>query len=76
MQTIRFLALGLGIALSVVPDGSATAAPDTARDQVWAAEVRGTGSTARTIAKADRSRNGTRTREPTATRGARVSGRR
>ena len=39
MQTIRFLALGLGVALSVVPDGSATAAPDTARDQVWAAEV-------------------------------------
>ena len=39
MHTIRFLALGLGVALSVVPHASATAAPDSAREQVWAAEV-------------------------------------
>ena len=39
MQTLRFLALGLGVALSVVPHGGATAATDSAREQVWAAEV-------------------------------------
>ena len=39
MQTIRFLAFGLGFALGIVPQGSATAAPEAARDQVWAAEV-------------------------------------
>src|SRR5690349_5143553 len=41
MQTIRFLALGLGlgVALSAMPHGSATAAADSAREQVWAAEV-------------------------------------
>ena len=39
MHTIRFLALGLGVALSVVPPVGASAAPDSARDQVWAAEV-------------------------------------
>ena len=39
MQTIRFLALGLGVALGIGPHGSAAAAPDSAREQVWAAEV-------------------------------------
>ena len=39
MQTIRFLALGVGAVLSVVPPGSASAAPESPREQVWAAEV-------------------------------------
>lgn len=39
MQTLRFLALGLGVALSAVPHGGARAAGDSAREQVWAAEV-------------------------------------
>jgi ketosteroid isomerase-like protein len=39
MQTIRFFALTLGVALGVLPPGSASAAADSARDQVWAAEV-------------------------------------
>ena len=41
MHTIRFLALGLGVgvALGVVPHDGASAAPETARAQVWAAEV-------------------------------------
>ena len=39
MQTIRFFALSLGVALGVLPHGPAFAASDSARDQVWAAEV-------------------------------------
>ncbi len=39
MQTIRFFAFTLGIAVSILPHGQASAASDPARDQVWAAEV-------------------------------------
>ena len=39
MQTIRFFALTLGVALGVLPQGAASAATDSLRDQVWAAEV-------------------------------------
>ena len=39
MQTIRFFALSLGVALGILPHGPAFAASDSARDQVWAAEV-------------------------------------
>ena len=39
MQTIRFFALTLGVALGILPSGPASAAADSPRDQVWAAEV-------------------------------------
>ena len=39
MQTIRLFALAFGIALAILPPGIASAAADSARDQVWAAEV-------------------------------------
>jgi ketosteroid isomerase-like protein len=39
MQTIRFFALSLGVALGILPSGPASAAADSPRDQVWAAEV-------------------------------------
>jgi len=39
MQTIRFFALTLGVALGILPHGAASAASDSAHDQVWAAET-------------------------------------
>jgi ketosteroid isomerase-like protein len=39
MQTIHFFALTLGVALGVMPHGPASAASDSARDQVWATEL-------------------------------------
>src|SRR5215207_5080814 len=39
MQTIRLFAFTLGVALGVPPQGEATAASDSTREQVWAAEV-------------------------------------
>ncbi|MEO5882005.1 MAG: nuclear transport factor 2 family protein [Caldimonas sp.] len=39
MHTIRLFAFTLGVALGVLPNGPASAAGDSVRDQVWAAEV-------------------------------------
>ena len=39
MHTIRFLALTFGVALGVLPHGTPLRPADSARDQVWAAEV-------------------------------------
>ena len=39
MQTIRLFALTLAVALGILPSGAASAAADSPRDQVWAAEV-------------------------------------
>jgi ketosteroid isomerase-like protein len=49
MPPLRSLAFALGLALCALAPGSATAAGDAARDQVWAAEV----AFARTMADRD-----------------------